>query len=758
MWDLEVFFFQPRTGDTEGEGWPGFWAGRAPKQVATTRRRDALWVYVRLVGNALVSPRAVEQLAEQAAEVYFRAKGSVTGALRQAVEAVHQRLARANRRLAPRGFSLQGQMVLAVWRGSQLYLAWVGPWHVLLLEGQAAVQTYGPDGAPGLGVGEAPALRFAQGLFRPPVAVLVTDDLEGWKEEHALGLLNAPEATLRTWLEARPRPRCGLLAWWQPGTYHIERRYLPLDVPVEAFPPAMAAVPPAAAAPSTTPAREETEEPAEPPAAPPAPVTPAEPAEAEAGVAEGAAATSEPDGAPAVEAEVPAPRPRPVRFGRDRRARRPSAATADVLTASEKPPSRFTRLGTGMARSLARLLRWQVPTRPIVWLSLLLPLLVSAFALSQYLRQGRQVLHQQWLALAYEQAQKAVALPDPYQRGPAMEEALKTLDRAETYGRSEASEKLRQEMETWLERWEGIRRLDFQPVLTAELPPDIRVQRLLPGSKGLYALDTTRDMVWYFERVSNVLAFEHVPNFRCLGSQAYGGLRVGALVDIARMAEQPASGFEVAAFDREGQWVWCSPTQDPQPHLLPMPTTRWGEIYRTRTFQGDVYILDRKVNNVFVVNLSRPQAAVPASLFPSGQAPDLSQVVDFVLLRRELYFLMVDGQILHCTFQLGESPSSQCEPMAYQDRRPEREGAVSVLPNTRFVAMDIYTGPEPGLLLLDAERQAIYRFTLKLRFVAQYRPSQPWAEEPQAFTVGAIRGGPHLYVMVGPELYAAELP
>jgi len=66
--------------------------------------------------------------------------------------------------------------------------------------------------------------------------------------------------------------------------------------------------------------------------------------------------------------------------------------------------------------------------------------------------------------------------------------------------------------------------------------------------------------------------------------------------------------------------------------------------------------------------------------------------------------------------------------------------------------------PEPGLLLLDAERQAIYRFTLKLRFVAQYRPSQPWAEEPQAFTVGAIRGGPHLYVMVGPELYAAELP
>jgi len=243
MWDLEVFFFQPRTGETQGEGWPGFWAGRAPKQAATTRRRDALWVYVRLVGNAPVSPRAVEQLAEQAAEVYFRAKGSVTGALRQAVDAVHQRLARANRRLAPRGFSLQGQMVLAVWRGSQLYLAWVGPWHVLLLEGQA----------PGLGVGEVPALRFAQGLFRPPVAVLVTDDLEGWKEEHALGLLNAPEATLRTWLEERPHPRCGLLAWWQPGTYHIERRYLPLDVSVEVFPPAMATVPPAAAAPATTP-------------------------------------------------------------------------------------------------------------------------------------------------------------------------------------------------------------------------------------------------------------------------------------------------------------------------------------------------------------------------------------------------------------------------------------------------------------------------------------------------------------------------
>ncbi len=732
MWDLEVFFFQPRTGDAEGVGWPGFWAGRAPKQAASTRRRDALWVYVRLLGDAPVSPRAVEQLAEQAAEVYFQAKGSVTGALRQAMESIHQRLERANRRLASRGFILQAHAVLAVWRGSQLYLAWVGPWHVLVLEGQADVQTYAPDGRSGLGVGDVPSPRFAQSLFRPPVAVLVTDDLEGWKEEHALRMLNDPEATLRVWLEEHLRPRCGVLAWWHPGTYHIERRYLPLEVPVET--PVYSEVSPPPATSAQTSPSQITQE----------------------ATAPAVQSASSPVSTPVVKAATPSA---PSRRGKTRGRALGAKMATEAALEMPKPASRFfTRLREGMVWSLGRLLRWQVPTRPIAWLSLLLPLLVSAFALAQYLHQGRQVLHEQWLALAYEQAQKAVSLPSPYQRGPAMEEALKTLERAETYGRSETSEKMRKEMEAWLDRWEGIRRLNFQPVLTAELPPDIRVQRLLPGPQGLYALDTTRDLVWYFKRVPNVLAFEHEPNFQCLGSQSYGGLRVGTLVDIALMAEQPSSEFEVAAFDREGQWVWCGPQQDPQPHLLPMPTTRWDEIYRTRTFQGDVYILDRKVNNVFVVNLARPQAAVPTSLFAPDQAPDLSQVVDFVLLRGELFFLLVDGQILHCTFQLGESASSQCEPMAYQDRRPEREGSVPVLPNTRFVAMDIYTGPEPGLLLLDAERQAIYRFTLKLRFVAQYRPRQVWPGEVWTFAVGSTQGEPYLFVMAGPELYAAELP
>ncbi len=744
MWDFEVTFFQPRLGGEEGERWPGFWIGRAPKQAVPTRRRDALWVYVRLESVAPVASRAVEQLAEQAAQHYFQTKGSVTWALRQSIEAVHQRLLQANRRLSARGYTLHGQLMLAVWRGSQLYVAWSGPWFVGLFEDQGRETWYLPEGEGVLGLDEEVSIRFAQATFRLPVGLLAASNLAGWREEDGHRLLSEPEATLRDWLARSPKPRFGLLAYWKPGAYEIEKKYIPLDVPVEFGLPEPAISPRTERVP-----KEETRVEGEPISdARPEPGPPLEKASPQASVEK-------------VTAPAP-PRPKRIqRQGRASRERREVPHPSRLSLPEEPPrPRLLTRLGQNMARSLALLLRWQVPTRPIALLSVLLPLVVLGLTLGQYLYQGRRLRHQQWLALAYEQAREAMSLPDPYQRGPAMEKALETLRKAETYGRTSDSETLRREMQQWLDRWEGIRRLDFQPALTAELPPDVQVQRLLPGTRGLYALDITRDLIWYFAQPENMdtVLFEHEPNFQCSGSRSYGGLRLGPLVDMVTVPGQPFP-FEVAAFDSQGQWVTCGLDTPPQAHLLPMPTTRWGEIYRVRVFQEDAYILDRKTNNVFVINLARPQAAVPKAVFPPGAGPDLSQVRDFALLRGEIFFLMVDGQVLHCTFQLGETSASQCFPLDYQDRRPEREEALSVLPNAEFLAIELYTGPEPGLLLFDARAQAIYRFTLKLRFVEQYRPTQPWPYPPQAFMVtDLLFNEPYLFVMAGPEIYAAPLP
>ncbi len=217
--------------------------------------------------------------------------------------------------------------------------------------------------------------------------------------------------------------------------------------------------------------------------------------------------------------------------------------------------------------------------------------------------------------------------------------------------------------------------------------------------------------------------------------------------------------FHVAAFDAQGRWMRCALERPPQVHLLPMPPTHWGEIYRTRVVEDDVYLLDRGQNNVFVVNLRQPQAAVPKTLFSPDQGPDLSHVLDFDVLRGELFFLFVDGQVMRCEFRLTEA-STQCEYLKYRDRRPEREDRTfEVFPNTRFQQMMIYTGPEPGLLLLDAERGAIYRFTLKLRFVEQYRPRQPWPGEVRSFTVSDLfLRRPWLYLIVGNTIHAAPLP
>lgn len=725
MWDLTVYLIYPQWSGERGSSLPGFWSGRAPRPTIPPRRRDALWVYVRLVGDATVAPRTVEQLVDQVQQVFWQARGSVTGAMRQAAQSLHQRLQQVNRRLQPRGYRLEAHWAMAVWRADALYLGWCGPWWVLLVPPTGRAQSYPATATPGLGGAQMPELRWASVTFDLPQLVALLNPPEPTWEQDSLSLLQEPERVLNTWAAHLNRAYWGLVARWEPGSYRVQRHYQVLDVPWEETRSQAESLP----APSTSP--------------PPQVPSPATTTEVATVPSRGPASTS------ALKAS-------PARAGAQTAQRQhPSPAREKPRRQRHAPPPRWQR---ALLQGLIALLRWQLPTRPLVVLSLLLPLLVVGLTLGQYLQEGRWLRHRQWLALAYQQIQQAMQLPDPYQRGPAVERALQTLDQAERFGRSPESQRLRREALQWLDPWEGIQRLDFRPVLSGQVPEDFQALRLAPGTQGLFALDALRDQVWFFQLAANVHAFEPQPAFTCAGSRTYGGLHVGSLVDMVSVPGQPFP-FEVAAFDAQGQWLSCRQDGPPQAHLLPMPTTRWGEIFRVRVFQEDLYLLDRKANNVFVVRLSRPQAAVPRALFPPNQGPDLTQAVDFALLRGEIFFLMVDGQVLRCAFALGEQDPPQCEYLLYQDQRLEREGQLPVLPNTRFRALEVYPGPEPGLLFLDTQGPAIYHFTLKLRFLAQYRPRSPWPMPPQAFTTTSLfQPRPYLYVTVGPHLYAAPLP
>ena len=713
MWDLDIFLFQPQPTQADMR-WPGLWTGRAPKKTTRSRRRDALWVYLHLQGPQVVSPRTLENLTQKAAETYFATSGAVTSALRRAAETLHRRILQANQHLSRRGESLQGHLFMAVWRSDTLFLAWSGPWHVVV-EGKTRRHWHDPEqSGPGLGVGESMPLKFAQAPFHLPLALLAADDLADWQEEDGHRVLQEPETALRAWLQRSPRPRRGLLAVWEPGAYEVRKKFLPLLLPQKAAPPPEAPQP-------TPPKPDRTAIPG-PPSPAPAPVRP------------------------------PTPRPRPSPSPARRQPERPTPKT------HTRRPGR-PRLADKAAALLARALAWAPPARPLMLLSLALPLLVLGLMLTLYLREGRYLRHRQWLALAYQQAREATALSDPYEKGPAMEKALDTLERAESFAHTPESETLRREILQWLQRWEGIRWLDARPVLAGEPPAQARLERLIPGNRGFFALDVQNDLVRFFFHHGNEHAFTYEPDFRCAGSQNYGSLRMGRLVDIVTVTGRPLD-FDVAAFDAQGRWMTCSLDEPPRAHLLPMPTTQWGEIFQARVLEEDVYLLDRGQNNVFVVNLRQPRAAVPRVLFPPEQGPDFSHVVDFGVLRGELYLLFVDGQIQRCAFHLTETGTPQCQALLYQDARPEREDRTfPVFPNTEFRRLFVYTGPEPGLLLLDARTGAVYRFTLKLRFVTQYRPRSPWPDEVTAFTVSDLFAGtPFLYVVSGGQIYGAPLP
>ncbi len=710
MWDLDLYVFQIDPAQSNLP-WPGFrlLQGKGEKGVAASRRRDTVAVYLRLDGVPGLSPRVPEQLAEQAARTYLQTHGSVTRALTEAAQVVHQRIERANRRLARREMQARGWFLAFVLRGEVLYLAWSGPWHVLATVRGQLHRWHDPERS-GPGLGEQAALHFAQVPLRFPLVVLAAEHLEGLREEEALVLADAPEHLLQTWLSRERPPRGGLLARWEAGTYQVTKTYLPIALPEAQGKP-------------------------------------------------------EPQ-APAVRSPQPAPTPAPAPEHRE-----PEALPEAVVEEAKKParPSgrrKSGRLARGLAHLawsglgvLSALTRIRVPTRMLVFLSLLLPLLVMGLTLTRYMQVGRKLRHEQWLAVAAARFREALEQQDaPQARLQGVEQALEALRQAETYGQSPESRAMKQNLYQWLETWEYIYLLPFQDALDAQLPRDAQIERLTAGTQGLYALDLRNQEVWYFPVVAQGSALDRDERFRCRVPAA-AGVESGPLTDILTLDPRD-SPYELAAFDELGNMLLCSPEREALLRILPVPTRPWEHIFRVRAFEGLLYVLDVGQGNIFVLEAPNPAAGVPRSLFPpEAPKPDLDQVVDFAVWRGEMFLLFVDGRVMRCIFPLQEEAATQCEPLAFRDRRPERaEQTYPIWPNTRFAAMDLYRGPEPTLFFLDALQGRVFRFSLKLRYLAQYRPETPWPQVPTTFLVQRFGNTPYLFVATTNDIYAAALP
>jgi hypothetical protein len=116
---------------------PGLAGYNPPRRPARGRSGDQLLVLLTLSENPLISSREVQPLIDLLAETFYKTSGSVTSAIRTAVDSLSHSLMDFNAARGANNRKNAGTLNLAVLHGSTIYLSHVGATHTyLILKGE----------------------------------------------------------------------------------------------------------------------------------------------------------------------------------------------------------------------------------------------------------------------------------------------------------------------------------------------------------------------------------------------------------------------------------------------------------------------------------------------------------------------------------------------------------------------------------------------------------------------------------------------
>ena len=782
MWQHRLFILNRQQGQPAGD-LPGVALYLPPKRAHRMRRRDALLIYLHQEGNAPLGAKDQHALLEKLAERYFSLSGSVTAAMKELTTALNAFFLNRNRKLSPHGKQAIGWLTLAVWRGSNLYLALSGPMHAAVL-GETVTHYHDPQvSGRGLGVGRAARLYFASAAVQPGDVLLIAPHFPAAWDERVLHLEASRKISplLRRLVAYGGTQQESAIVQVRPGEPEVHRTVLTAAAAspaAPATPPSAPTESPAAAAPPALPQAEKTtdglppasEAPEAPPepqakkAAPPPtsaipPATPASPAEAPSPTASPPANTA-PTAAPSTAARGKKPPRRERRFPLGRAASNSFAAAAETL---RRGLAALWRTGEGLAEGFRHVAAqglstsadevFALPRSFMALTAIAVPLVVVTIAVVVFVRRGRLQQYQAYFSLAQTEARQAEAIKEPITRRNALVEALHDVKAAETYYRTSASEALRERLTQALDQLDGVRRIDFQPV-SDRLPAESPVRRLLFQGADLYAL-TENGRVYHYQIRGQHYVLDR--DFLC-GPGRYGGeLQVGPLVDVALLSRQlQPEAYSLVGIDAAGHGVLCGPhQQEAAGFVLPPATpTNWRRPTRVAYQDGDLYILDPPAKAVEVVSMDGAGefSGTPYNYFTQGAPAGIENVIEMAVQRGGLYLLHADGQMTRCEEASGNVV--KCKALPYDDTRPGR-AAGPVMPNTRFAQIVLASAPDPSLYMLDAAASAVYRFSYHLKFVTQYRPAQPLPAKITAFAVDPETQ--MLFVAAGGRIYQGSL-
>ncbi|MCX7754683.1 MAG: hypothetical protein N2117_05485 [Anaerolineales bacterium] len=790
-----------------GQEWPqlpGLLALDPPKRAARGREQDRLITYLTLVGNLQHSSSDYNQIVAQAAETFYNTPGSLTFALKSAVERLNTFLTERNLATTGRGQYSIGALVMAALRGDSLYIVQCGPTHAFIMGRELQHYHDSQLSGKGLGLGQTTRMYFSQAKIYAGDRILFCAALPpNWEkaiseERHPASI----EATRRRLLAVNDGNVSAVLIQISEGTGTItllkpliappastsasaSAASVPVSAPAPTSASASAASAPVSAPASTSASAAAASVPVSAPAptsasasAASAPVSAPAPTSASLSAASVPVSAPAPTSASASAASVPVSAPAPTSAS--------LSASREQIRATIRKTARFLAIAIGRGRQMGQSFqeRWQTFVPRLLpagedgqssllfgcswplFLAILLPVLVLVVGVSIYTYIGvpRQV--QGYYRTAEEFRQKARVAVEPQLQREYWKTVLEMLATAEEYTPlNAAARQLRSEAQTELDALNRVTRIELQPAFSMSLSPGLQVTRLAASDTDIYLLDSGGGAVR--RGVFNGKTFDLDGAFRC-GPGEYNGIRVGALLDIISLPRGNPLGATVLGVDASGNLLYCIPGANPRASYLQMPETGWKRITAVAYDANNLYVLDAPASAVWVYfGTADGQFPGKPYYFFENQIPQaMPLAVGLAVNGDDLYILFrdpqtQDGYLTTCTLsRLVTAPTRCNDPALFVDTRPGYQGGIR-LADGKFSQIAFSGPPDPAVLLLQPFTQEVFKFSprsLELQKILRdqpYTPTQLPEGDEGMVTAMAFSPNKSLFLFVGGDLYVA---
>lgn len=793
-----------------GQEWPqlpGLLALNPAKRPARGRERDRLVVYLTLVGNILYSSSEYDQIVGQVAETFYNTAGSLTFALKSAVEALNTFLAERNMSTTGKGQYSIGALVLAALRNDLLYIVQCGPTHVFTMGRDPRHYHDSQMAGKGLGLSQTTRMYFAQAKLNPGDRVLFCAALPpNW--EKAVGEERHPsslEATRRRLMAANDGNISAVLIQVSEGKgeMNVVKPAIAASVtPAPSPAPQLASPSPAGGGltAAALPPKEQTLSRAAsaetPQGAQPVYITEEKPvpppvssqSKHAAALGHKSAPSSIPVRPPVT---IPPPQdkpepeysPEPLVLKREEktlftpeqkeRLRQATRQTARFLAKTiRRGRAAGQALRDRLEKFMPRLLPAEEDGRPpsflgCSWpffLAILLPTLVIVIGVNIYTYIGipRQV--QGYYQKAEEFRQKARAVSDPQLQREYWKTVLEMLDTAADYTPPTGpARQLRNEAQAELDVLNRVTRVDFQLAFSTPLSRNLQVSRLSASDTDVYMLDFASGAVR--RGVFNGKGFDLDGSFQC-GPGEYDGIRVGALLDIIALPRTISSGATLLGVDASGNLLYCIPGKKPRASYLQTPETGWKRITAVAYDANNLYVLDAAASAVWVyfgtVDAQFPNK--PYYFFENQIPLAMQQAVGLAVNGDDLYLLFSnpetrDAYMTTCTLsRLSTAPTRCNDPAIFVETRPGYQGG-NLLADGKFSQIAFAGAPDPSVVLLQPFTQEVFKFSARALELQKILSAQPNKQNPlpEGSVVTAMAFSPNksLFLFVGGELYVA---